>query len=493
MINTQNLWGNICFIIVLFTLGCKENKTKQVQIKNNLQLHVAAHSEKAKIDDEVPDVFQVSVREAELNFKIPAFQSAAVAKYDGKWLLIGGRTVGLHSLDNDPPAFRKDKANDSIWVIDLESQQSIGVPVPKEYGRNLSATSQQYYQVNEKLYLAGGFTVKDTSAVNNWTSDLFFEIDLPSLIDYVTNNATIPLEQVFTKVIQNPYVQVTGGEMMVVNNNFYIIGGQNYQQAYVPGYTGVYTNAIRKFSLLNNNGIWQLSDTLTLEDSENLHRRDFNMTETVMYGNDSIGAVIYGGVFTNNEMAYRHPVYINGLVSGIPTIEIDTSFHQKTNLYTGAKIQAALFYNDKGWFYNHTTFLGGISYMTLKPGADSLSVPEMGNELPFSNVISSFLTDGEFYSIEKVQLPPNEILPTYLGTNATFFAKPGFALKGHPEILDLNKIFNNIDFNQPVSIGYMYGGILSPVPNTFTSNGHMSTSTNKKLYEVFMTMKIPGS
>ena len=493
MIKTQhiNVFFSVCIVVLMF--GCKERTSQKTETSNTVQLLVSSHLENVKNNVAVPDLFQISVQEAILNFKIPAIQSAAVANYNGNWVFIGGRKEGLHSMDNDPPAFEKYRANDSIWVVNMKSETSIGVPVPSLYERNLSATSQEYYQVADKLYIAGGFTVKDTSAVSDWTSDMFFEIDIPSLIDYVINNGTTPLEQVFTKVIQNPFVQVTGGEMMVVNNHFYIIGGQNYTGAYIPGNTGKYTNSIRKFNLTKSNNQWTLSDTLTLLDSENLYRRDFNMTETVMYGNDSIGAVIYGGVFTKQEMAFRNPVYINGLVSGKPSIEVDTTFLQKTNLYSGAKIQAAMLFNDKGWLYNHTTFLGGISYMTLKRSADSLVVPDAGDELPFSNLISSFLTDGEFYSIEKVQLPPNETLPTYLGTNAAFIATDGFALYGHPELLDLNKIFVNSDVNQPVSIGYMFGGIASPVPNTFTPNGHMSTAVNKKLYEVFMTMKLPES
>lgn len=482
--------------MVILMASCKEKNEKSIEKKTNLQPKISAFFESVKTPADIPDVLQLSIEEAILGFKTPAIQSASIANYNDNWILIGGRKGGLHSMDNDPPAFNKSKANDSIWVINLNNKTSVGVPVPTIYARELSATSQQYYQVADKLYLSGGFTRENmsTDTVNNYTSDMFFEIDLPSLISYVNSQGTSPaVNQVFTKTIQSPYMQVTGGEMMVVNDNFYIIGGQNYQGAYIPGNTGAYTNAIRKFNLSNANGKWQLTDTLTLLDLENLHRRDFNMTETVMYGNDSIGAVIYGGVFTKNDLAFRNPVYINGMVNGTPNISVDTSFVQKTNLYTSAKVQAAMLYNNKGWLYNHTSFLGGISYLTLKPGADSLSMPDIGNELPFSNLISSFLTDGEFYSIEKVQIPPKEILPTYLGTNASFFAVNGFALEGHPEILDINKIFANADDNQPVLIGYLYGGIVSSVPNTTTPNGHVSTSINRKVYQVFMTIKLPGS
>ncbi|WP_396637466.1 hypothetical protein [Maribacter sp. R77961] len=484
------LSSTVVLTIILMSLNGCDEKIKQMPVVN-----LATHLKMTKESKEVPDLFQVSIQDYNIDFKIPALQSAAVGNYNDNWILIGGRKEGLHSMDNDPPAFNTLKANDSIWVVNLESRTCVGVPVPNIYARNLSATSQEYYQVNDKLYIAGGFTVKDTAQVSDWTSDMFFEIDIPSLVDYVGSaGATPALDQVFTKSIQSNFVQVTGGEMMVANNNFYIIGGQNYTGAYIPGNTGKYTNAIRKFNLLQVNGIWQLTDTLSVVDSVNLHRRDFNMTEIMTTEEvDSVGAVIYGGVFTKKDLAFRNPVYISGLVSGNLDVEVDTTFLQRTNLYTGAKVQAAIVITDQGSFINHTTFLGGISYMTLNPGTDSLSVPETGNELPFSNVITSFLTDGSSYSIEKVQLPPNEILPTYLGTNATFFPKAGFAMEGHPALLDLNRIFNNSNADKSVSIGYLYGGIKSPVPNTITSNGHRSTSVNNKLYEVFMTMKLPGS
>jgi hypothetical protein len=423
-----------------------------------------------------------------LNFKKPALQACATATYNDKWIFIGGRKGGFHGLDNAPPPFRTVVANDSIWVIDPIHMTSTGVQVPAVYAKYLSATNMQSYQVGDFLYLCGGFTISDSSVQNfNWTSDRFFEINIPNLLSYVNNGGSAPsLNQVFTKVIQSPYVQVTGGEMLVINNNYYLVGGQNYSGFYTSGNTGAYTNAIRKFNVTNVAGTWSITDTLSVIDAVNLHRRDLNVVPVIAYGPDSIRAMIYGGVFTPNGLGYRNPVYISGLINGTPSISVDT-MQQKVNQYDCAR--AKLAYKGTGLEFNITALLGGIALMQYDSVTQQLVTGDSGIPMPFSKIISWMFTDGNEVCLEFIQLPPNDpFMPGYIGSDAFFKPLPQYIMDGTLDIIDIAKVFPG---EGRILIGYMYGGIVSPQASTFSMNKSISTNANSLIYSVYI--EIPPS
>jgi hypothetical protein len=96
---------------------------------------------------------------------LPTLHSFAKAQWDGKWLLLGGRTNGLHGfthsgLANFPPAFQ----NREIWVIDPVQRQAwhrsledSASGLTREQIDSLSVTNNQFYQTGEQLYLSGGY------------------------------------------------------------------------------------------------------------------------------------------------------------------------------------------------------------------------------------------------------------------------------------------------------------------------------------------------
>lgn len=418
-----------------------------------------------------------------LNFKKPALQACATATYNDYWIFIGGRKGGFHGLDNAPPPFRTVVANDSIWVIDYIHQTSTGVPVPAVYAKYLAATNTQYYQVGNYLYMCGGFTIADSSVQNfNWTSDRFFEINIPNLLAYVNSGGTTPaLNQVFTKVIQSPFVQVTGGEMLVVNNNYYLVCGQNYSGFYASGNTGAYTNAIRKFNVTNVSGNWSITDTLSVIDTVNLHRRDLNVVPVIAYGPDSIRAMIYGGVFTPQGLGYRNPVFISGLANGTPAITVDT-LQQRVNQYDCAR--AKLAYKNSGFEFNITALLGGISLMEYDTATQQLVTGDNGIPMPFSKIISYMFTDGNEICYEFIQLPPYDpFMPGYLGSDAFFKPLPQYIMAGTNDIIDMAKVF---PASGEILIGYMYGGIVSPQASTFSMTKSIQTNANSFVYPVYI-------
>ncbi|TDQ17042.1 hypothetical protein DFQ04_1690 [Algoriphagus boseongensis] len=485
MKNQLSLWtGALASLLMIW--AC--TPTSQQEPEGDQPFQAQLEKLKSSTDSVYTDFIQMTLVAHTLNFYLPAIQSPVMGNVNGLWVLLGGRKSGLHSMDQDPPSFQTLQANDSIWVIDLDNNQSYGIPAPAPYFKYLTASSQQYFQDGNTLYVSGGFTFRDsTSQVSNWTSDAFMEIDLPSLIQYVQSNGSQPaLESVVTKFIQDPFLQVTGGEMMVSNGNFYLIGGQNYDSAYMPQKEGKYTNAIRKFELIQGNLGWGITDTLSVIDPVNLHRRDFNLAEVLLPDQDSLGAVIYGGVFTDQDMAYQSPVYITGLGAGNPTVQLDSQLLQQVNLYSSAKINSFL----GNWPYrmNRIALFGGITYQALSKDSSSLEIPPASLALPFSNLMSSLYTDGVQESVELVQLPPNSLLPGYLGANAVFIPVTSYLYGNSSTILDLNKVFSNTNPG-PVLVGFIYGGILSPAPNTFTPRGPRVTQPNPVLYEVYMSLK----
>jgi hypothetical protein len=403
------------------------------------------------------DNMTFSVVPQQLDYTIPALHSFAEASYANQWIIIGGQTVGFHGTSNNPPPFHTSFANDSLWVIDPEAGVTYGAPIPPQYWNALCASNSQSYQVDDKLYVCGGYTVSDSSQSRfNTTSNYFFEIDLANFIAYVKSGGLNPaVEDVFTIALQDEFISVSGGEMIVANGHFYLVGGQNYQGAYSAGRTGNYTDAIRSFTLEQSGDMWLLANKDSLVDPVNLHRRDFNLVPFVAEGG-SLEAILYGGVFTPNDLSYNNPVYINGLSQGNPSITVD-QIEQKCNQYTCAIVPM---YAEEGQSMQYA-LLGGITYMMYSQDSSKLVIgDQIGNQnipMPFSNLITRLLSDGET-TTESVQLPPAALLPKYLGSNAAFFALPQFALDGFESIINLDQVV--AETTDGVTIGYMYGGIL---------------------------------
>ena len=417
----------------------------------------------------------------QLNCPIPALQSFVFAHANGYWIFIGGEKKGFHGTDNDPPPFKAKVANDSIWVIDPGGQHSWSTVVPSSLSMVLSATNAAYTQNGQSLYICGGYTRSDPDAPNfNTTSNTFLEINLSALIGYVqTGGNGNPLSSVITKQIQSPYVQVTGGALMQVGSYFYLIGGQNYNAEYNAGTTGDYTNAIRRFSLQQQGGNWVIADTASLIDPVNLHRRGMNVVPGP--GSNNFDAVLYGGVFTKNDLAYRNAVFIGGLTTGNPTISIDST-EQMANQYTCAFAT----YATSAYSLVFTSFFGGISYEIYNKDSGRIVVGDQGVPMPFSNIVSTVVSDGVHGSYELLQVPPaGPLLPGYIGANACFIPVPAFEMQNRAGLLDLDKI--NSDTTYKCHIGYLFGGIVSDGPTSGTTpDKYVPTYANPVLYKVYL-------
>jgi hypothetical protein len=366
-------------------------------------------------------------------------------------------------------------ANDSIWVVDLNAAKVYGMSVPKDYYWGLTTSNPEFVQKGEHLYYAGGYGRSDSTAVqSNWTSDYFFTINLPKLIALVTRTAQPTLREVFPFVTRNAFVQITGGEIFVNGDYFYIIGGQNYTGTYFPGRTGVYTNAIRQFRL--NPQASQITDTTSYFDPVNLHRRDLNVSPIILNG--ELNPLIYGGVFTPTGGAFLNNIYITGASLGKLSLNTGTVSYT-CNQYSTAK--ASLNYENT----NVIIYLGGISNQWYNPTRGHMEVGDNGIPMPFSNVISYNVLNG-LAGTEYVQNPQTggALLPGFVGSNGNFIPNPEYLLTGYDDVLDLVKVLTAGD---SVNIGCLYGGIVSMGPTSGTTpGGNVKTYANRTLYNVFL-------
>ena len=472
--------------IIILAFGCQaptsEKKEKQ------------ATDSTAAQQNRPPDInllgdsltFYFSVKKDTISYKIPAIQSFAVAEHNGLWVFIGGEKKGFHGTVSHPIPFPVNKVNDSIWVVDFIHQQSWSIVVPVNYSKILSVTSPEFFQSGDSLYFCGGFTRNSNTATHlNYTSNYFLEINLGKLVQYVQSGGTsFPFSTVITKMIQDTFVQVTGGGLVYSNGYFYLVGGQNYQKVYAAGRTGAYTNAIRTFMLQQPSpGQWSLGNKSSLIDSVNLHRRDMNLV--FVPGTTQAGAILYGGVFTKRDEAFRNAVFINGLSTGQPTITVG-SLKQTANQYSCAMITMNI-----GGGAVFTTFLGGISYTMFDPKTRKLKVGDNGIPMPWSNLISSMATaNGVVPSKEFIQLPPRDpLLPRYMGANAVFMPLESYRAKGSMRILDFAKIRNAAN-GAKVLVGFLAGGIISEGPTSgVTPRRYVLTFSNPDVYDVYLTFK----
>ncbi|HWW60489.1 MAG TPA: hypothetical protein VN181_03890, partial [Thermoanaerobaculia bacterium] len=136
---------------------------------------------------------------------VPALHSFARAVGpQGQWLVVTGRTNGLHtftsSQNNQPPAnaFPPQQANNKLWVIDPASQKvySANVPAPP-LGDSLTVNNAQFYQDADTLYVIGGYG-NQTSTSTMTTFSTITAIPVSKTITAIMNGTALPAFQQVT-------------------------------------------------------------------------------------------------------------------------------------------------------------------------------------------------------------------------------------------------------------------------------------------------------
>jgi hypothetical protein len=395
-------------------------------------------------------------------------QSYAYGQHNGKWLIIGGRLDGLHqrqpfaSFDiagHNTQLIVVDPVNLIKWTAPLSS---LSIPLQEQ----LKSTNTEFYQTNDYLYILGGYgysaTLGDHTTFSNLTA-----IDVPNTIDAIINGTSFT--SYFRQIIDTNF-QVTGGRLDKINNTYYLIGGHKFigrynpmGPAHGPGFVQKYTNEIRKFNVTDDGTTITVNHLSYLNDTVNLHRRDFNVTPQILPTGEH-GLTAFSGVFQPLiDLPFLNCVNIDS-IGYMP----NNAFSQYYNHYHCANIPLYAESTNE----MHTLFFGGIAQYY-----DSSGILVQDNNVPFVNTIARITRDASGIMAE-YKLPV--VMPALLGAGSEFIpieTLPRFS----------NHVFKLDSLTADSTLlGYIYGGISSTEANIFWVNDGTQSSASSQIFEVWL-------
>ncbi len=423
---------------------------------------------------------------------VPTLHSYAVGEYGGKFLLISGRTNGLHGFDDFDPesGFPPQYQNRDVWVIDFATRQtwhrSLDDPasgLTEAQIQSLSTTNNQFYRARNKLYITGGYGRNgqdpEFGGPTFGTFDTLSSIDLPGLMDWVANGTGTAANHI--RQIHNPLFQVTGGAMYAIDGRTHLVFGQNFNGTYFQQANGEYTRQVRSFDIVDGATL-SIENTTMSAQNENFRRRDLNVFPVLRpdgAGGLEMGLTALSGVFTPAGDAWSVPVEIDA--DGNPTMadpNDPATFQQGMNNYHSAKL--GLFSENREEM--HELLFGGISLKFLDPVTQTI---ETDFGLPFVNDITAVMVDADGnYSQHHLGFFP-EFFDQQggrlrFGTNADFLLAEGVPTFE-------NGVIRLDDLPGETTLGYIYGGIVANAPHVRFNPGALSGASNR----VFQVVLIP--
>ncbi|WCL81860.1 T9SS type A sorting domain-containing protein [Saprospira sp. CCB-QB6] len=402
--------------------------------------------------------------------QIPALQSYVIGHHNNKWLVMAGRIDGLHQRQPNA-SFSSSEANNQIYVIDPEQKTFYAAPLtalPTSYQEQLSSTNLNYIQKDSTLYICGGYGYSAT-AQDHVTYPYLLKLDISACMQEVMQSQTVSSQHFMQ--LQDTAFAITGGQLNYIDSTFYLVGGHFFGGRYNPqgpthgpGFTQYYSDAIRSFSLSEQNGQLQINNYQEQVDSANLHRRDYNLVPQV-FPNGEEGFTIFTGVF-------QHQVDLPWL----NTVDIDAQgnytvrpvFEQLLNQYQTARLPIYEAHNNS----MHTFFYGGIAQYYFDANGQLMNDPNV----PFVKTISqvSRFANDSMQEYELVQK-----MPAFLGVGAEFI--PQHSAFRHNGILELDQLPIG-----PNLVGYIYGGIESDFDNIFFINDGSQSRPSTQLFKVYV-------
>lgn len=400
---------------------------------------------------------------------VPGYHSFAYATHGSKWLIIGGRTNGLHGL-NSNSNFETEYSNNNIIVIDTIDWQWSTASLNQlslAHADPLRSTNMQFLQKGDRLYIAGGYGWDSTNAMFA-TFPFLTAVDVPGMITAVENGDSISQHLRF---YIDSSMAVCGGEMEEINDTFYIVGGHKFEGRYndIPNgqFTQTYTNSVRSFTIVDilPSGPFAPINHSEYIDTTNLHRRDLNVVK--LQFNEGNRLAILGGVFKKTEnLPYTEPVFFDG-----QNTQVFANQNQRFNQYTSASF--TVYDNITGANTMGVVLLGGMGTHNNLEVYDSL--------VPFVNTISHLYFDAngptQPFGIGNWEELRYGTMPGLLGTNAIFVMGNNVdTTHGAISIAQLP-----VGQSEPRKfIGYLFGGIRGTAPNNGIS------SANDTIYRVYI-------
>lgn len=432
--------------------------------------------------------FRVEIELAD--FILPkGLQSYVMGTYQGKWLLLAGRTNGLHGFDNGSNNFLPQEQNKVVYVVDPVRKKIFSRSLTGRHSGLtlkqidlLSVTNAQYYQSNHTLYMTGGYGI-DSSTRDFSTKDALTAINVPGLIHWVVHPFDHETAAQHIRQIFDPVFQITGGYMTQIENGpTLLVFGQNFQDAYTPNSNGEYSQQIRRFYILDDG---RVLSTLVLDPSpeqpdSNYRRRDLNVVPIIhsKCGYPVARLLALSGVFTLEGGIWTIPVKINSW--GFPSMAPPSApfaFKQGMNNYSCPTL--GLYSKRSGNMY--TILFGGISFGYFENGEF-----QTDQEIPFINQVTTikldpsghyqqYLMNAEYPVIlSKQSNPGNRLL---FGASAQLILNEKLPTYKN-DVLKLDKI------DKRIVVGHIVGGIQSTLPNT---TNRSDTAASPYIFRVILT------
>lgn len=438
-------------------------------------------------DNQTPDVSTVypetplpySLQIDSASFNLPSgIQAYASAIYKEKWVLIAGRTNGLHDFSNVGNNFPPNFQNTTIYVVDPESGSATSRDLTAGSGLSqdvidcLSVTASQSFQNGRALYIVGGYGI-NTGTGEMETKSTLTAINLKELIHWVEGKKSS-----LTKVVRqtsHPLLQVTGGFLFQNSSHdpFLLMLGQNFIGLYKDDSNGIYTQQIRPFWLVDDGDRLAILPHVSATTFPDYRRRDLNIVP-ILRRNQPAYAIL-GGVFTTTTGVWTVPITVFPDGSSFePDPTAASTFKQAMNHYN---CPAFGLYSTKTQDM-YVVLPGGISYGYFDNGTFTTDP-----EFPFINQVTTiqidrndnytqFLMDAVY---PVIQSGGNDLR---FGAEAVFFPKDGIKLY-HNGVIQLDKI------KESTVIGYIVGGIASQVANT--TNPLTETTSSPYIFTVTLT------
>jgi hypothetical protein len=437
--------------------------------------------------------YKIQVREVDFGAtQMPLLHSYAAAEYDGKWVLLSGRTNGVHDLDQaGEGSFPLATQNRDVWVIDPVAKQSwhrslgdftTGVNDPSSglspfQIASLSATNNQFTQVGDRLYVSGGYGLNPANEFT--TFDRLTAIDLPGMVDWVQAGSGQAVDHI--RQVETSVASVTGGAMYEMGGRMHLVFGQDFEGPYSARADGTYTRQVRSFDIVDDGTTLAIANATQTPIISAYRRRDLNVVPRLKpdgMGGVEEGLVVLSGVFTSSFGVWTVPVEIDA--SGNPTMAspaLPETFKQGFNGYHSAKL--GMYSEATGAM--HEVLFGGISLQYYDEASGQVMTDD---GMPFVNDVTSVMIDANgVYSQHHLGFFP-EILDVQgkrwrFGANAEFFAGAGIPTFDNG-VIDLDQL------TEETSLGFIFGGIATNGPHT-QGNPDVTSTASYRVFEVVYT------
>lgn len=378
---------------------------------------------------------------------------------------MGGRTDGLHR--RQPWAtFDSEGQNSQIMVVDPLTGKMVSTgleALPDPIQDQLRSTNMEFHQQGDLLYLVGGYGYSKM-ADDHLTYPYMTVVEVSGVIKAIEEGRSF---SPFFRQVKDENLAVTGGALHQLNGIFYLTGGQRFDGRYNPmggpSYVQQYTNAIRKFKVVEEGRSIHLHFLSEIKDTVQLHRRDYNVLPQIL-PNGAEGLTAFSGVFRYEaDLPFMNCVNIDS--SGYL---VNNDFWQFYNQYHCAHIPV---YSQKSGEM-HNLFLGGIAQYY-----DSAGVMVQDDNVPFVSTIARVTRDRKG-RMSEYKLPGR--MPVYLGSSAEFI--PLEQTPCYPNgVIKLDEITAS-----STQIGYILGGIAAPSRNIFWENDGTQSKANNQLLKVIL-------